>query len=140
MTTIRKFQIDLTDDELNAIDRLGTLAGLRTKKEVILNSITLFRWAAKEIMYGRTICSVDEKTQAIRQLELPALSTISDKSPDALTSQQIQDRLSGTSRPFSEFDPTQKNPAVKGIANVTSVLGEGRGVGMGEGLGTSTEK
>ena len=109
MTTIQRFQIDLTDDELNSIDRLGTLAGLRTKKEVILNAITLFRWAAKEIMYGRTICSVDEKTQIVRQLELPALTSISDKRPATLSLQQIQERLSGNGRPFSEFDPTPKN-------------------------------
>ena len=140
MTTIRRFQIDLTDDELNSIDRLGTLAGLRTKKDVILNSITLFRWAAKEIMYGRTICSVDEKTQTIKQLELPALSAISDKCPEVLTSQQFQDRLSGSSRPFSEFDPTRKDPAVKGSANVASVLDESSGTGMAGGLGTSTGK
>ena len=34
MSDLRRFQIDLTVEELGSIERLGALAGLRTKKEV----------------------------------------------------------------------------------------------------------
>ena len=136
MTALHRFQIDLTKDELDAIERLGNLAALRTKKEVILNALTLFRWAAKEILYGRTICSIDERTQAVKQLEIPALSAIyetRDRDP-LLTPEQVQTRLKGPSRPFAEFDP--RNQA--GGSNVASVLGGESGKGMDGILETGT--
>lgn len=135
MTTLHRFQIDLTKEELNSIERLGTLAGLRTKKEVILNAITLFRWAAKEILSGRTICSIDERTKAIKQLELPALTAVVDKRIEPLTDEQVQERLATGSRRFSESKLSSS-----GGMNVTTVLDNSSGSGVDGGLGTSTQK
>ena len=132
MTTLRRFQVDLSEEELNSIERLGSLAGLRTKKEVILNAITLFRWAAKEIMYGRTICSIDEKTQVVKQLELPALSAILDKRVAPMTEDEIRDRMASGSRPFSGFNNTQTGDL--GVTNsVRAAGGQGGSGSMAEG-------
>jgi len=132
MSTLRRFQVDLSEDELTSIERLGSLAGLRTKKDVILNAITLFRWAAKEIMYGRTICSIDEKTQVVKQLELPALSAIVEKRVAPMTEDEIRERMASGSRPFSGFNATES-----GDSNVTSRVrgagGQGASGNMAEG-------
>ncbi len=117
MSDLRRFQIDLTVEELEAIERLGALAGLRTKKDVILNSITLFRWAAKEVLLGREICSLDEKTQSIKQLELPALSAVFEKRVEPLSDAQVREQLASGGRPFSEFRPSA-SPGGKSAASI----------------------
>lgn len=105
MSTLKRFQIDLTEDELRSIDRMGSLAGLRTKKDVILNAMTLLRWAAKEIMYGRTICSVDQRTGAVKEVELPALSIIAEKHLVPLSEAEIRHRIEDGIRPSKEAKP-----------------------------------
>ena len=135
MSTLRRFQVDLSEDELNSIERLGSLAGLRTKKDVILNAITLFRWAAKEIMYGRTICSIDEKTQVVKQLELPALTAIVDKRVEPLTEDEIRDHMATIGRKFSGFDSLES-----GEPNVKGDMDAGGGGQMAKGMGGSPTK
>ena len=137
MSTQRRFQIDLTDEELNSIDRLGSLAGIRTKKDVVLNAITIFRWAAKEALMGRSICSIDETNQTVRQLELPALSVISDKRLEHPTAEQIQQQLSGPKVVRTEFVPPNKG-ATDAIATVLESEEGGRAVVAS--LGNGTEK
>ena len=135
MSFQRRFQVDLSEEELTSIERLGSLAGLRTKKEVILNAITLFRWAAKEIMYGRTICSIDEKTQVVKQLELPALSAIVDKRVEPLTEDEIRERMATVGRKFSGFDSLES-----GEPNVNGEVDAGGGGQMAKGLDDSPAK
>jgi hypothetical protein len=132
MSTFKRFQIDLTDEELNSIDRLGSLAGLRTKKEVMLSALTLLKWAARETMMGRMVCSVDETTNAIKQFELPALCAIADSRPIPLTRDEARERLSGPSRPRGEFASE-----VKGVIDDKGVLEKGSGRGVFPGLDSS---
>lgn len=120
MTNQKRFQVDLTDDELGSIDRLGTMTDLKTKKEVILNALTLFRWAVKETMLGKVVCSLDEETNSMRQLELPALTAVSDKRPEKLSKEEVQRRLSGPMRTWSEFTPTNGVPSVASVLDQTS--------------------
>ncbi len=52
MTTVSRFQMDLTSAELGLIERWMRFAGFRTKKEFLLNAFTLFQWAAKQVLLG----------------------------------------------------------------------------------------
>jgi hypothetical protein len=128
-TTQKRFQIDLTEEELKSIDRLGALAGLRTKKDVVLNALTLFKWAARETMAGRTVCSIRESSNMIRQLELPALSAIAEASPKEMTTEELRESLSGPSLPRGSFAPQGK-----GVGNVSSVLEESSRSGLDRGM------
>jgi hypothetical protein len=76
MSGLSRFQLDLTTEESESIERWSTMAGFRTKKEFLLNAFTMFKWAAQQILLGRTICAMDEVTGEIRHLEMPALSAI----------------------------------------------------------------
>ena len=78
MATLSRFQLDLSSDELSSIDRWSSLAGFRTKKEFLINAFTLFKWAAQQVLLGRTICAVNEATGEIRHLEMPALAAIAE--------------------------------------------------------------
>lgn len=74
-----RFQVDLNADQMQALEFLTGMAGLRTKREFFENALTLFRWAARERMQGRTICSIDAENHQIKELEMPALSAIASR-------------------------------------------------------------
>lgn len=108
MTVRQQFQIDFREDEVRTIDRLGGLTGLQTKKDVIMDALTLFRWAAQEIMHGRTVCSVDERTGEMTPFELSALSRVAEKRAQPLSDEQVEERIAQGGRRFSEFMPKRK--------------------------------
>jgi hypothetical protein len=91
MRALSRFQLDMSADELDSIERWSSMAGLRTKKEFLLNAITMFKWAAQQILLGRTICAVNEATGEVRHLEMPALSAIAEYgAPPALAPEEIR--------------------------------------------------
>jgi hypothetical protein len=99
------FQMELTSDELDLIERWSSMAGCRTKQELLLNAFTLFEWAAKQVMLGRRICAMNEATGEIRHAELPALAQIADwGAPPILTQEEIRRRMAEPGFPFSESD------------------------------------
>ena len=55
MAALSRFQMDLTPEELDSIERWSAFAGFRTKRDFFLNAFTLFQWAAKQILLGRSI-------------------------------------------------------------------------------------
>ena len=93
MPALARFQLDLSADELDSIERWSSMAGVRTKKEFLLNAITLFKWAAQQILLGRTICAVNESTGEIRHLEMPALSAIAEYGAPPVAAPQELRRL-----------------------------------------------
>ena len=50
--------------------------GIKTKKDLINNALTLFEWAVKEIKEGRKIVSLDEKNKKYKEVFMPCLSNI----------------------------------------------------------------
>jgi hypothetical protein len=104
MAKMSRFQLDLTADEMSAIERWSKFAGFRTKREFLLNALTLFEWAAKQVMLGRTISAINEATGEVRHLELPALTAIAARTPAlALTAEEVQRRLAEPRRPLAEI-------------------------------------
>ena len=109
MSNLSRFQMDLTPAELDSIDRWSAVAGFRTKKDFLLNAFTLFQWAAKQVMLGRTICAMNEATGEVRHLEMPALTAIAENSPPTfLTPEESRRRAALPGRPFAEFLATLK--------------------------------
>jgi len=104
MATLTRFQMDLSDSELDSIERWSGFAGFRTKREFFLNALTLFQWAAKQVMLGRTICAVNEATGELRHLEMPALAKIAEHGPPTfLSAEEVRQRLSEPTRPAAEL-------------------------------------
>jgi hypothetical protein len=105
MPSLSRFQLDLSVDEMNSIERWSTMAGFRTKKEFLLNAFTLFQWAAKQVMLGRTICAINEGTGEVRQLEMPSLAAIAEYgAPLPLTPEERRRRMAEPGFPLSEND------------------------------------
>lgn len=105
MATVHRFQLDMTKQELESVERLGQLAGLRTKREVMASALALFKWAAKEILYGQTVCSIDEATGKVKQYDNPALSAIAEAAArnPLLTPEQYAERLKEPARTSAEL-------------------------------------
>ena len=136
MTTTQRFQLDMTREELDLIERLGQMAGFRTKRELLANALTLFKWATRETLQGRTICSLNEATREIRYLELPALSAIAEACKrETIGDDEFRRRLSEPTRPLSEILPRLQEHG--GHEQMDSGLGQDSGKRIGEPLAAS---
>ena len=51
-------------------------AGIDTKKELVLNALTLFTWGLRETKEGRKIAAMDEKKKTYYEVLLPAFDAI----------------------------------------------------------------
>lgn len=74
MNTIR-LQFEIDEDWLQVLEELRRLGGLRTKKDLLNNALTLLRWAVKQRLNGRAIVSVSPDG-AERELEMPYLEAV----------------------------------------------------------------
>ena len=68
-----RIQLELDTSKAEFLDRFRVASGAATQKELINNAITIFRWAAKQVAAGRTIAAIDEQSETLRELQMPAL-------------------------------------------------------------------
>lgn len=69
----KRLQVDLTEKEHAELERLSEIAGLKTKREFVVNALTLFRWVGNELAAGRVIGSFTPDGRDRKQLEMPCL-------------------------------------------------------------------
>ena len=55
-----RLQIDVTDAQVEELERVMKECGISTKKELINNALTLLEWAIRERKRGRIIAAIDE--------------------------------------------------------------------------------
>ncbi len=129
MAALSRFQMDLAPEELDSIERWSAFAGFRTKRDFFLNAFTLFQWAAKQILLGRSICAINEATGEVRHLEMPGLAAIAAKTrPTVLSMEEFDRRSAEPGKPFAEFLATLKPKE------------SGGGEGMGSDVGRRAEQ
>jgi len=68
-----RYQIDITPEMTAEMSKLIEVTGLPTKKELINNALTLFRWAVQQCAQGYQIASITEDGQVHRELQMPSL-------------------------------------------------------------------
>lgn len=71
-----RVQIEITEEKSRELELLMKESGIKTKKDLINNALTLFEWAVKEIKEGRKIVSLDEKNKKYKEVFMPCLSNI----------------------------------------------------------------
>ena len=100
----KRFQLDLTEKEHAEMERLMAFAGIKTKREFISNAVTMFRWAAMELLQGRKIGSIDDNG-GMKQLEMPALQSFSELGLDSplLTIEELHERSRQPTRKLKDF-------------------------------------
>ena len=102
-TSSVRFQIDLTPEELELFERLSVVCGIRTKRELVTNALSLFRWAVKEVRNGRSICSVTDSGEH-RWLEMPALAHAAEDYP-LLTKEEMLAAMAKPTGSLSQILP-----------------------------------
>lgn len=69
----KRIQFDLPAETVAEWEKWMEISGLNNRRELLNNALTLFEWALKQRMEGRTIASVDEEKGFYRELSMPAL-------------------------------------------------------------------
>lgn len=102
---LARIQIEIDEDQMNELERLRELGGLRTKKELLNNAFTLLKWAAKERAQGASVVSVNEKEGTYKELEMPFLENIASARSriQALDSAAAKDTVSMPAVPPGEL-------------------------------------
>lgn len=76
MNNVIRFQVEIDQEQMNELERLQTLGGLRSKRELLDNAITLLKWAARERGRGCSIVSMNEERAALKELTMPFLENV----------------------------------------------------------------
>lgn len=71
-----RVQLELPEEQVEALDQLSEQLGIRTRKELFNNALTLLEWAVQERKAGRFIASVDEDQTRLREILLPVLQSV----------------------------------------------------------------
>src|SRR5690242_21941763 len=68
-----RIQIELDEQGVSIVNRVRSMTGISTYKDLFNNAITLLDWAARQSYKGLAIAAADEEKQQYRELEMPAL-------------------------------------------------------------------
>lgn len=70
-----RFQFEIAPDLWNGMQKIQELGSIPTKRELLNNALTLFRWAALQVLRGNTIAAVKPDGNII-ELQMPSLENI----------------------------------------------------------------
>ena len=115
----KRVQLDLSESEHAEMERLAEYAGIKTKREFVSNALTLFRWASNELLYGRSISSVDATGKVVKQLEMPCLTAFA-QAGEQLNARLVERLQAGT----ADTRPATPRPAREVIAELRQRLEE----------------
>ena len=91
---IYKLQVEINQEQLAGLNELQDAGGLRTKKELLDNALTLLKWAVRQMREGNLIISMNPQTGALRELEVPYLEKAREMSAaNSVTHGSIQDNV-----------------------------------------------
>ena len=73
-----RLQFEVPEEQNKNIETLMKEVGLRTKKDLFNNAMTLLNWAVKQYKAGRIIASVDEQMENYRELVMPIFDNVAE--------------------------------------------------------------
>lgn len=68
---LKRLQLEMTEDRLKYFDKLVVECGLRTRKDLFDNAMTLLDWALEEIRNGNKIACVNQEDKRMELLRMP---------------------------------------------------------------------
>jgi len=99
-TTLVRIQFEMLTERVSELDRLIRATGIRTRRELFENALTLFVWAVAESERGHLITALDEMAGRYRPILMPALETVRRSSIRSARARRVvrprQARLSAT--------------------------------------------
>ena len=76
MPNMTRIQFELSKDKVKELEDIMEESGIRTKKDLFNNALTLLEWAIRESKAGRVIASIDEKGKKYKEILMPILAAI----------------------------------------------------------------
>ena len=77
MATVRlQIQIEMNEDKLRELESLMQECGIRTKKDLMNDALTLFKWAVNKRKSGHEIVAVNSEKGRYTELHMLALSAV----------------------------------------------------------------
>jgi hypothetical protein len=76
MSETIRLQIEIERHVMDELEDLCKLGGLKTKRDLLNNAMTLLKWAAREKSKGHSICSASPDGRIQKELELPFLESV----------------------------------------------------------------
>jgi hypothetical protein len=75
-----RIQLELSEDRVHELKALMEQVGVETYKDLFNNALSLFEWAIQEAEKGRTLASIDEQAGKYRELAMPVIDRIVNRS------------------------------------------------------------
>ncbi len=109
-----RLQVEIEQEQMEVLEELLKLGGLRTKRDLLNNALTLLKWAAREKSKGNSICSASPNGHLQKELEMPFLETI------AVTVQRAAAAVAAAREDDDSTSPTKSD-----VENVAAAVGTG---------------
>jgi len=74
-----RIQVELDEQGVAIVNKVRSMTGISTYKDLFNNAITLLDCAARQAYKGLAIAAADEEKQQYRELEMPALQYAASK-------------------------------------------------------------
>ena len=65
---MRRVQLDVDENTFNFIESVMKSCNLKTKTKCIVKAIEVLNWASQEKEQGRSIVSIDKKSNAMKEI------------------------------------------------------------------------
>lgn len=72
----QRIQFELSEEMALSLTRLMDDFGVRTKKDLFNNSISLLQWVSDELKNGKKIGSIEPDSESYSQLMMPIFSNV----------------------------------------------------------------
>jgi hypothetical protein len=63
-------------ERVRELESLMEEAGIKTKKELLNNALTLLEWAINEVRRGHVIASIDEADKRYKEITMPIFGSV----------------------------------------------------------------
>jgi hypothetical protein len=100
-TKVIRLQIEIDEAQMKELEKLAELSGVRTKKDLLNNALTLLKWAARQRMQGYAIQAVHHPDGIVKELEMPLLDTLAAASRRQQGAGVEEDASSGSTEPIA---------------------------------------
>ena len=75
-----KVTLDFAEISMRGIDSIVKRTSLKSREDLFYNALALLKWTVKETRAGRTVASIDLKTNRFKELHMPCLKAVSSNS------------------------------------------------------------
>jgi hypothetical protein len=78
----KRVQLELFENEVDEIDRLSVVCGVRTRADLFNSAIALLKWSVREIESGNEIASINRNSDNFTVMHMPIFDKVRENSAE----------------------------------------------------------